>query len=60
LLHIVHYIRRCGPGWTAYAFPREHFCGKLRSRITSRLHPFGTLLNYVKPSTQVSQLKARY
>lgn len=60
MLHITKYIRLCGPAWTTWAFPMERFCGKLSARITSRLHPYATLSNFVKRSAQVSQLKACY
>lgn len=38
----------------------ERFCGKLADRITSRLHPYATLANYIKQTAQISQLKACY
>ena len=38
----------------------ERFCGKLGARITSRLHPYATLSNYIIRSAQVVQLKAHY
>ncbi|KAF8581153.1 hypothetical protein K439DRAFT_1354968 [Ramaria rubella] len=47
LLHIPAYIRWCGPAWTTWQFPMERFCGKLGSRINTRLHPYATLSMYV-------------
>lgn len=60
MLHIPDYIRRCGPAWTTWAFPMERYCGKLASRVTSRLHPYATLSMYLKRSAQLSQLKMCY
>jgi hypothetical protein len=60
LLHIPNYIRLCGPAWTTWAFPMERYCGKLGSRVTSRLHPYATLSVYVTHAAQLSQLKIRY
>ena len=60
LLHVSDYICLCGPAWTTWAFPMEHYCGKLGSRVTSRLHPYATLSVYVTRAAQLSQLKIRY
>ncbi|KAF8586141.1 hypothetical protein K439DRAFT_1341652 [Ramaria rubella] len=48
LLHVPTYIHLCGPAWTAWAFPMEHYCGKLGACIISRLHPYATLAMYMK------------
>ena len=60
MLLIPAYIRCCRPAWTTWAFPMERFCGKLSSRVTSRLHPYATLSMYLKRSAQLSQLKMSY
>jgi hypothetical protein len=60
LLHVPDYIQRCGLAWTSWVFPMEHFCGKLASRITSHLHPYATLVLYLRRSAQLSQLKVCY
>jgi hypothetical protein len=38
----------------------ECYCGKLGSRVNSRLHPYVTLAMYLRRSAQLSQLKASY
>jgi hypothetical protein len=38
----------------------ERYCGKLGTRIASRLHPYATLAMYVKRSAQLTQLKMCY
>lgn len=60
MLHIAMYIRHFGPAWTTWQFPMERYCGKLGARITSQLHPYATLSNYVTRTAQVAQLKACY
>jgi hypothetical protein len=60
MLHIPDYIRYFGPAWCTWAFPMARFCGKLGSRVTSRLHPYATLSMYLKRAAQFSQLKMVY
>lgn len=38
----------------------ERYCGKLVSRVTSRLHPYATLAIYMKHAAQLTQIKALY
>lgn len=60
LLHVPRNIRDCGPGWTAWTFFIERFCGLLQSTLRSRSQPWGNLNNRLTQLARLNQLAAQY
>ena len=60
LLHIADGIEAMGPVWAYWAFPMEHFCGKLLRSIKSRRHPFANIDSYITAVAQLTQIENRY
>jgi hypothetical protein len=58
LLHIADSIVAMGPVWCYWAFPMEHYCGKLQPTLHSRCFPYAALDRYVAEDAQLTQIKA--
>ncbi|KAH6909680.1 hypothetical protein BKA70DRAFT_1474827 [Coprinopsis sp. MPI-PUGE-AT-0042] len=60
LLHIAESIRQMGPVWCYWAFPMEHYCGKLQRIIRSRRFPYPAMDRFVVEDAQLTQIGLLY
>src|SRR5579862_5051423 len=57
LIHVADSIRDCGPPYIFWQFPMERFCGSLLPMVTSRLHPYTSMVKNVTLQYQAEYLK---
>ena len=60
LLHIADGIDTCSLVLAYWAFPMEHFCGKLQGCIKSCQYPYTNLDTYIFSDAQLSIIKNKY
>jgi hypothetical protein len=60
LIHIAYGIEACGPVWTCWAFPMEHYCSALQPAIKSCHHPYPSIDKYIVSQAQLTQIKLHY
>ena len=60
LLHIADYIQAAGPVWASWAFPMEHFCGRLQPAIRSRRFPYANMDRHILAAARLDHIKKVY
>ncbi|KAL1657652.1 hypothetical protein GGF50DRAFT_18444, partial [Schizophyllum commune] len=60
LLHIADSIEAVGPVWAYWAFPMEHYCGRLQRTLRSPRYPWSNLNLSVVATARLDQIKLYY
>lgn len=60
ILHIPDDVVNSGPVWTSWCFAMERICFLVKTCVTSRLHPYGTIDQRIKRDAQLQTIKFRY